>query len=87
MGAIRALAPDAGTVRIRPREKTGECGLDVRVFAGQTDLGAAWRTIDEGGDAALSVTLAKIGERETVNAAWWSSTASTPWSGHVAPPG
>jgi uncharacterized protein (DUF736 family) len=53
-GVVRALALGARAIRVRPDEKTGERGPDYRVFAGQTDLGAAWRKIGAGDNAALS---------------------------------
>lgn len=40
-----------------------------RVWAGQTDLGAAWETIAGDGDAVLSVKPDDIGDGEPVNAA------------------
>ena len=69
--ARATCAPSPSTPRPSGSGRTRRLarGLGVRVHAGQTDLGAAWRTIDEGDDAALSVTLADIGDGEPVNAA------------------
>ena len=67
-GDVRTPALNAKAIQVRPDEKLAR-GLGDRVYAGQTDLGAVWRTIDEGDDAALSVTLAEIGDGEPANAA------------------
>jgi uncharacterized protein (DUF736 family) len=68
-GAIRTLTLNVKTVSIRPVDKSGERGPDYRVFAGQTDLGAAWKKISKDNNDYLSVKLDDISFGEPVNAA------------------
>ena len=44
-------------VNISPVEKTGEKAPDFRVYAGTTEIGAAWSQTSKEGNAYLSVKL------------------------------
>lgn len=67
-GAIRTLTLNVKPVQIRPCEKTGERGPDYRVFAGQTEFGAAWKKTSKDKNDYLSVKLDDLSFGEPVNA-------------------
>lgn len=56
-GAIRTLALSLKAVDIRPVERTGDSAPDYRVYAGATELGAAWVVTRPGKPECLSVRL------------------------------
>ena len=56
-GAIRTLTLNVKSISIRPCEKSGERGPDYRVFAGQTEFGAAWKKTSRENRDYLSVKL------------------------------
>jgi uncharacterized protein (DUF736 family) len=68
-GSIRTLTLNVKTVQIRPCEKTAERGPDYRVFAGQTEFGAAWKKTSKDNNDYLSVKLDDLSFGEPVNAA------------------
>jgi uncharacterized protein (DUF736 family) len=68
-GAIRTLTLNVKAIKIRPCEKTAERGPDFRVFAGQTELGAAWKKTSKDNNEYLSVKLDDLSFGEPVNAA------------------
>ena len=55
-GSITTLTLKA-KVSISPVEKTGEKAPDFRVYAGTTEIGAAWSATSKEGNAYLSVKL------------------------------
>jgi uncharacterized protein (DUF736 family) len=55
-GAVKTLALNV-KARIAPAEKTNEKAPDFRVFAGQTEFGAAWKKRSSEGREYLSVKL------------------------------
>lgn len=56
-GAIRTLALSLKAVDIRRVERSGDSGPDYRVYAGATDLGAAWTVMKPDKPECLSVRL------------------------------
>ncbi|MBQ1562057.1 DUF736 domain-containing protein [Caulobacter sp.] len=68
-GAIRTLTLNVKSISIRPCEKSGERGPDYRVFAGQTEFGAAWKKTSRDNNEYLSVKLDDLSFGEPVNAA------------------
>jgi uncharacterized protein (DUF736 family) len=55
-GAVKTLALNV-KARIAPAEKTNDKAPDFRVFAGQTEFGAAWKKRSREGREYLSVKL------------------------------
>jgi uncharacterized protein (DUF736 family) len=55
-GSVTTLTLKA-KVSISPVEKTGEKAPDFRVYAGTTEIGAAWSQTSKEGNAYLSVKL------------------------------
>ena len=55
-GAVKTLALNV-KARIAPAEKTNDKAPDFRVFAGQTEFGAAWKKRSSEGREYLSVKL------------------------------
>lgn len=56
-GAVRTLALSLKAVDIRPIEASGEHGPSYRVYAGATELGAAWPLTRADKPDGLSVRL------------------------------
>lgn len=56
-GAITTLALQLKTVQIIPEDSTNQNGPSHRVFAGSTEIGAAWTKQSNEGRAYLSVKL------------------------------
>jgi uncharacterized protein (DUF736 family) len=57
-GTIKTLTLNVKQATFRPHEKTDEKAPDFRIFAGQTEFGAAWKkTAQEGGREYLWVKL------------------------------
>lgn len=55
-GTVRTLTQNV-KVRIAPAEKTSDNAPDYRVYAGNFELGAAWKKISQAKRPYLSVTL------------------------------
>ena len=55
-GAVKTLALNV-KARIAPADKTNDKAPDFRVFAGQTEFGAAWKKRSSEGREYLSVKL------------------------------
>lgn len=55
-GAVKSLTLNV-KARIAPTEKTNDKAPDFRIFAGQTELGAAWKKKSNEGREYLSVKL------------------------------
>ena len=56
-GAIRTLSLNVKTVQFRPVERTAPKAPDFRIFAGQTEFGAAWKETSSDNRPYLSVKL------------------------------
>jgi uncharacterized protein (DUF736 family) len=56
-GSIRTLTLTVKAATFRPVETDNDKGPDFRVFAGQTDIGAAWRKTSRDNNDYLSVKL------------------------------
>lgn len=67
-GAIRTLTLNVKTVEIRPIERTGDKAPDHRVFAGQTEVGAAWTVTRPDKPPCLSVRIDDPSLPEPLNA-------------------
>ena len=55
-GAVKTLTLNV-KAQLRPAEKTNEKAPDFRIFAGQTEFGAAWKQTSKDGRDYLSVKL------------------------------
>jgi uncharacterized protein (DUF736 family) len=56
-GAIKTLSLNVKAAQLRANEKTDEKAPDFRIFAGQTEFGAAWRKTSRENRDYLSVKL------------------------------
>ena len=56
-GAIKTLTLNVKAAQFRPAEKDNDKAPDYRIFAGQTEFGAAWRKISRENRDYLSVKL------------------------------
>lgn len=56
-GSIKTLTLNVKTAVLRPNEKNDEKAPDYRIFAGQTEFGAAWKKTSREDRAYLSVKL------------------------------
>lgn len=56
-GAIKTLSLNVRSAQFRPNEKADEKAPDFRIFAGQTEFGAAWRKTSRENREYLSVKL------------------------------
>jgi uncharacterized protein (DUF736 family) len=57
MGSIKTLSLNVKAAQFRPNEKADEKAPDYRIFAGQTEFGAAWRKTSRENREYLSVKL------------------------------
>ena len=55
-GAVKTLTLNV-KAQFRPAEKTNDKAPDFRIFAGQTEFGAAWKRTSSAGREYLSVKL------------------------------
>ena len=74
--------------KFAPAEKDNEKAPDYRIFAGQTELGAAWKKTSNAGREYLSVKLDDQLSRRRSSPRWSPSKAvtATPSSGPAAAP-
>jgi uncharacterized protein (DUF736 family) len=56
-GAIKTLSLNVKAAQFRPNDKADEKAPDFRIFAGQTEFGAAWRKTSRENREYLSVKL------------------------------
>lgn len=56
-GAIKTLTLNVKSAIFKPTEKTDDKAPDFRIFAGQTEFGAAWKKTSRDNNAYLSVKL------------------------------
>ena len=56
-GSIKTLTLNVKTAVLRPNEKSDERAPDYRIFAGQTEFGAAWKRTSQQDREYLSVKL------------------------------
>jgi uncharacterized protein (DUF736 family) len=56
-GSIKTLSLNVKAAQLRPNEKSDEKAPDFRIFAGQTEFGAAWRKTSRENREYLSVKL------------------------------
>ena len=56
-GAIKTLSLNVKAAQFRPSETDNEKGPDFRIFAGQTEFGAAWKKTSRENRDYLSVKL------------------------------
>jgi uncharacterized protein (DUF736 family) len=56
-GAIKTLTLNVRSAQLRPNEKTDDKAPDYRIFAGQTEFGAAWQRTSRENRSYLSVKL------------------------------
>jgi uncharacterized protein (DUF736 family) len=56
-GAIKTLSLNVRAAQFRPNEKADDKAPDFRIFAGQTEFGAAWRKTSRENREYLSVKL------------------------------
>lgn len=56
-GSIKTLSLNVKAAQFRPNDKTDEKAPDFRIFAGQTEFGAAWRKTSRENREYLSVKL------------------------------
>ena len=56
-GAIKTLTLNVKTAQFRPAEKDNDKAPDFRIFAGQTEFGAAWKKTSRENREYLSVKL------------------------------
>jgi len=56
-GSIKTLSLNVKSAQLRPNEKSDEKAPDYRIFAGQTEFGAAWRKTSRENRDYLSVKL------------------------------
>lgn len=56
-GAIKTLTLNVKAAQLKPNDKTDDKAPDFRIFAGQTEFGAAWRRTSRENRAYLSVKL------------------------------
>lgn len=68
-GAIRTLSLNVKTVQFRPVERTAPKAPDFRIFAGQTEFGAAWKETSSDNRPYLSVKLDDPSFPAAINAA------------------
>ena len=56
-GSIKTLTLNVKSAVLRPNEKTDDKAPDFRIFAGQTEFGAAWKKTSQQNREYLSVKL------------------------------
>ena len=56
-GALKTLTLDIQTVELRPAESENDKAPDFRIFAGEVELGAAWKKTSRENRDYLSVKL------------------------------
>ena len=56
-GSIKTLTLNVKSATLRPNEKSDEKAPDYRIFAGQTEFGAAWKKTSRENREYLSVKL------------------------------
>ena len=56
-GSIKTLTLNVKAAQLRPNDKTDEKAPDYRIFAGQTEFGAAWKKTSRENREYLSVKL------------------------------
>ena len=56
-GSIKTLTLNVKTAVLRPNEKSDDKAPDYRIFAGQTEFGAAWKRTSQQDREYLSVKL------------------------------
>ena len=56
-GAIKTLTLNVKAAQFRPAEKENDKAPDFRIFAGQTEFGAAWKKVSRDNRDYLSVKL------------------------------
>lgn len=56
-GSIKTLTLNVRSATLRPNEKSDEKAPDYRIFAGQTEFGAAWKKTSRENREYLSVKL------------------------------
>ena len=56
-GSIKTLTLNVKTATLRPNEKSDDKAPDFRIFAGQTEFGAAWKRTSQQDREYLSVKL------------------------------
>ena len=56
-GSIKTLTLNVKAAVLRPNEKSDDKAPDYRIFAGQTEFGAAWKKTSKEDRAYLSVKL------------------------------
>lgn len=56
-GSIKTLTLNVKSATLRPNEKTDDKAPDYRIFAGQTEFGAAWKKTSREDREYLSVKL------------------------------
>jgi len=56
-GSIKTLALNVRSATLRPNEKSDDKAPDYRIFAGQTEFGAAWKKMSRENREYLSVKL------------------------------
>ena len=56
-GAIKTLSLNVKSAQLRPNDKTSEQAPDFRMFAGQTEFGAAWKKTSAENRDYLAVKL------------------------------
>ncbi|MGX1587888.1 DUF736 domain-containing protein [Brevundimonas diminuta] len=56
-GSIKTLTLDVKAATFRPNDKADDKAPDYRIFAGQTEFGAAWRKTSRENRGYLSVKL------------------------------
>jgi uncharacterized protein (DUF736 family) len=56
-GAIKTLSLNVKAAQFRPNEKSDDKAPDFRIFAGQTEFGAAWKKTSNENRDYLSVKL------------------------------
>ena len=68
-GSIRTLNLNVRAVQFRPVERTAAKAPDFRIFAGQTEFGAAWKETSSDNRPYLSVKLDDPSFPAAINAA------------------
>ncbi|MBA3999433.1 DUF736 domain-containing protein [Brevundimonas sp.] len=56
-GSIKTLTLNVRSATLRPNDKADDKGPDYRIFAGQTEFGAAWKRTSQQNRDYLSVKL------------------------------
>ena len=56
-GSIKTLSLNVKSAQLRPNDKADEKAPDFRIFAGQTEFGAAWKKTSRENREYLSVKL------------------------------